>query len=62
MPKLLERLMALISTYKPEKLLILGDVKHTIATAELCARYVKRGFGDQLEISTKGTTSIEKHG
>jgi putative SbcD/Mre11-related phosphoesterase len=35
MPKLLERLMALISTYKPEKLLILGDVKHTIATAEL---------------------------
>ncbi|MEM2972483.1 MAG: metallophosphoesterase [Candidatus Bathyarchaeia archaeon] len=35
MPKLLERLMALISVYKPEKLLILGDVKHTIATAEI---------------------------
>jgi single-stranded DNA-binding protein len=23
--------------------------------------YVKKGFGDQLEISTKSTTSIEKH-
>ncbi|MEM2995160.1 MAG: metallophosphoesterase [Candidatus Bathyarchaeia archaeon] len=35
MPKLLERLTTLISIYKPEKLLILGDVKHTIATAEI---------------------------
>jgi replication factor A1 len=34
----------------------IGD-KITIKNA-----YVKRGFGDQLEISTKGTTSIEKHG
>jgi putative SbcD/Mre11-related phosphoesterase len=33
-PKLLKRLTELITAYKPEKLLILGDVKHTIATAE----------------------------
>jgi len=35
MPKLLKKLTNLISTYKPEKLLILGDVKHTVATAEI---------------------------
>lgn len=34
MPKLLKKLTQLISTHKPEKLLILGDVKHTVATAE----------------------------
>ncbi|MEM2093275.1 MAG: metallophosphoesterase [Candidatus Bathyarchaeia archaeon] len=34
-PKLLRRLKALISAHKPDKLIILGDVKHTIATAEL---------------------------
>ncbi|MDI6805120.1 MAG: metallophosphoesterase [Candidatus Bathyarchaeia archaeon] len=33
--RLLEKLKSLISTYKPERLLILGDVKHTVATAEL---------------------------
>ena len=33
-PKLLKKLKDLLSTYKPEKLLILGDVKHTVATAE----------------------------
>jgi putative SbcD/Mre11-related phosphoesterase len=35
MPKLLAKLTNLISTCKPEKLLILGDVKHTVATAEI---------------------------
>lgn len=35
MPKLLRKLTNLISMYKPEKLLILGDVKHTVATAEI---------------------------
>jgi putative SbcD/Mre11-related phosphoesterase len=35
MPKLMARLTTLISTYKPKKLLILGDVKHTVATAEI---------------------------
>jgi hypothetical protein len=34
-PKLLGRLKDLILRYKPEELLILGDVKHTIATAEI---------------------------
>jgi putative SbcD/Mre11-related phosphoesterase len=33
--RLLEKLKTLIKTYKPNKLLILGDVKHTVATAEL---------------------------
>jgi putative SbcD/Mre11-related phosphoesterase len=33
-PRLLKRLIDLISTYKPNRLLILGDVKHTVATAE----------------------------
>jgi len=34
-PKLLQKLKNIISTYKPEKLLVLGDVKHTIASAEI---------------------------
>jgi putative SbcD/Mre11-related phosphoesterase len=33
--KLLNNLKALVSKYKPESLLILGDVKHTVATAEM---------------------------
>jgi len=33
--KLLEKLTSLLTTYKPEKLLILGDIKHTVATAEM---------------------------
>jgi len=35
MPKLLQKLKNLLFTYKPKKLLILGDVKHTVATAEI---------------------------
>ncbi len=35
MPKLLKKLKNLISVYKPEKLLVLGDVKHTVAKAEI---------------------------
>jgi len=34
-PKLLKKLKTLIEKYKPENLLILGDVKHTVATAEI---------------------------
>jgi putative SbcD/Mre11-related phosphoesterase len=34
-PKLLSNLSSLISIHRPEKLLILGDVKHTIATAKM---------------------------
>ena len=32
--KLLKKLKELLNIYKPEKLLILGDIKHTVATAE----------------------------
>jgi hypothetical protein len=32
--RLLSKLKDLLFTYKPEKLLILGDIKHTVATAE----------------------------
>ena len=35
MPKLLRKLRSLVSVYKPEKLLILGDVKYSIAAADL---------------------------
>ncbi|MGC8896477.1 MAG: metallophosphoesterase [Candidatus Bathyarchaeia archaeon] len=34
-PRLLKKLTDIISAYKPERLLILGDVKHTVATAEM---------------------------
>jgi len=34
-PKLLQKIKMLLSTYKPEKLLIIGDIKHTVATAEI---------------------------
>ena len=34
MPRLLKKATQLTSTYKPRQLLILGDVKHTVATAE----------------------------
>jgi len=34
-PRLLQRLKNLLSEYKPEELMILGDVKHTVATAEI---------------------------
>ncbi|MBX5328268.1 MAG: metallophosphoesterase [Candidatus Bathyarchaeota archaeon] len=34
-PKLMQKLKNLISAYQPKKLLVLGDVKHTIATAEM---------------------------
>lgn len=33
-PKLLKRLIDLLSEYEPDELLVLGDVKHTVATAE----------------------------
>ncbi len=33
-PKLLNKLVNLLSEYKPDEILVLGDVKHTVATAE----------------------------
>jgi putative SbcD/Mre11-related phosphoesterase len=35
MPKLLKKLIDLTSAYKPERLVVLGDVKHTVAGAEI---------------------------
>jgi putative SbcD/Mre11-related phosphoesterase len=35
MPKLLAKLQALVSTYKPETLLILGDLKYSVAKADM---------------------------
>ena len=53
MPKLLQRLKNLISTYKPEKLLILGDVKHTVATAEIGEWQDIPDLFNELEKQTK---------
>ncbi len=48
-PKLLRKLKNLISIYKPEKLLILGDVKHTVATAEIGEWHDIPDFFDRLK-------------
>lgn len=52
-PKLLQKLKNLIFTHKPEKLLILGDVKHTIATAQTGEWHDIPNFFDQLKEQTK---------
>jgi putative SbcD/Mre11-related phosphoesterase len=46
--KLLEKLTDLLSAYKPETLLILGDVKHTVATAEISEWQDVPDFFDKL--------------
>jgi putative SbcD/Mre11-related phosphoesterase len=52
-PKLLDKLTNLISTYKPKKLLILGDVKHTVATAEIGEWQDIPEFFNELKKQTK---------
>jgi len=52
-PKLLAKLTSLISTYRPEKLLILGDVKHTVATAEIGEWQDIPDFFTELKKQTK---------
>jgi putative SbcD/Mre11-related phosphoesterase len=52
-PKLLQKLKNLIFTHNPEKLLILGDVKHTIATAQTGEWHDIPNFFDQLKKQTK---------
>ena len=52
-PKLLAKLTSLISTYRPEKLLILGDVKHTVATAEIGEWQDIPDFFNELKKQTK---------
>jgi len=58
MPKLLNKLTNLISTYKPEKLLILGDVKHTVATAEIGEWHDIPDFFDELKKQIQETIVI----
>jgi putative SbcD/Mre11-related phosphoesterase len=53
MPKLLQKLKNLISMYKPEKLLILGDVKHTVATAEISEWHDIPDFFSELKNQIK---------
>jgi len=49
MPRLLRRLESVISKYKPEELLILGDVKHTVARAEIGEWHDVPDFFDELK-------------
>jgi putative SbcD/Mre11-related phosphoesterase len=58
MPKLLKKLTNLISIYKPEKLLILGDVKHTVATAEIGEWHDVPDFFSELKNQTQEISII----
>ena len=48
-PKLLKKLSSLITKYKPEKLLVLGDVKYTVATAEMSEWHDVPDFFNELK-------------
>lgn len=48
-PKLLKKLKEILLTCEPEKLLILGDVKHTVATARMGEWYDVPDFFAQLK-------------
>ena len=48
-PKLLKKLMALITDYQPQKLLVLGDVKHTVATAQMSEWHDIPAFFNELK-------------
>jgi hypothetical protein len=47
--KLLRRLQSLVAMFKPERLLILGDVKYTVATAEMSEWHDVPDFFSGLE-------------
>lgn len=51
--KLLQKLKTLIKMCKPQKLLILGDVKHTVATAEIGEWHDVPDFFNELKNSVK---------
>jgi len=57
-PKLLQKLESLIATYKPDKLLILGDIKHTVATAETSEWHDIPDFFNELTKHIKHTSII----
>src|SRR3972149_644492 len=48
-PKLLKKLSALLSEYKPDTLLILGDVKYTVVKAEIGEWHDIPGFFTELK-------------
>ena len=48
-PKMLRKLKELIFAYKPQELLILGDVKHTVATAEIGEWHDIPNFFEELK-------------
>lgn len=52
-PKLLQRLKTIIEAYKPDTLLILGDVKHTVAKAEISEWQDVPDFLDKLKTLVK---------
>lgn len=56
--RLLKNLLTLISTYKPDTLLILGDIKHTVAKAELGEWQDIPEFFNQLKNHIKEITLI----
>jgi putative SbcD/Mre11-related phosphoesterase len=53
MPKLLDKLTNLLSKYKPEKLLVLGDVKYSVALAEMGEWHDIPDFFDGLKNQVK---------
>jgi len=53
MPKLLQTLKKLLSIYKPSKLLILGDVKYTVVTADIGEWHDIPDFFDELRKQIK---------
>jgi len=57
-PRLLKNLLTLISKHKPDALLILGDVKHTVAKAELSEWQDIPEFFNQLKKHIKEITVI----
>jgi hypothetical protein len=58
MPKLLETLEHLIHKYEPDKLMILGDVKHTVATAKMGEWKHVPDFFDKLKDQIEGIQVI----
>jgi len=47
-PKLLKKLIGLLSTYKPDKLVILGDIKYTVVTTDMGEWHDVPDFFDEL--------------
>jgi putative SbcD/Mre11-related phosphoesterase len=57
-PKLLAKLKELISRYEPQDLMILGDVKHTVATAEIGEWHDVPDFFSDLRVMVQRIRAI----